>query len=165
MRFETLDTRSLYDTDVYTWAMQQASALRSEAVRGGSNAVDWENVAEEIESLGREQAHAIVSYMSRIIEHLLKLQVSPARDPRDHWMDETQRFRIQLERRTDSNPALAARLDQFVDRAHHYGRREASIGLARDGLLLSDLPETCPYSIDQIRAFDWFPSNPHFPVD
>ncbi len=160
-----MDTRSLYDTDVYAWAMQQASALRSEAAQGGSNAIDWANVAEEIESLGREQAHAIVSLMSRIIQHLLKLEHSPARDPRNHWTKEVRRFRIALINRSESNPALAARMEQFTERAHRYGRLEASVDLADDGLALADLPETCPYTLDQIRAFDWFPSNPHFPVD
>ena len=160
-----MDTRSLYDTDVYAWAMQQASALRSEAARGGSNAVDWANVAEEIESLGREPAHAILSHMTRIIQHLLKLQHSPAADPRNHWKKEVRRFRVSLLNRAESNPALAARMEQFVERAYRYGRLEASIDLADDGLSLADLPETCPYTIDQIRAFDWFPSSPHFPVD
>jgi hypothetical protein len=28
-----------------------------------------------------------------------------------------------------------------------------------------DRPETRPCLLDQIRAFDWFPSNPHTPVD
>ncbi|MFN8720215.1 MAG: DUF29 domain-containing protein [Rhodospirillales bacterium] len=160
-----MDTRSLYDTDVYAWAMQQASALRGEAARGGSNAVDWANVAEEIESLGNEQAHAIESHLANILEHLLKLGHSPANDPRNHWASEVVHQRARLERRLKKNPALRSRLPDVVDGAYQDGRRLAAFGLARDGLSLADLPETCPYTLDQIRAFDWFPSNPHFPVD
>lgn len=43
---------SAYDLDTYAWAREQADALR----RRSANEIDWENVAEEIESLGKQQA-------------------------------------------------------------------------------------------------------------
>ena len=47
------DTRTLYEEDFVAWTEQQAEALRS-AARGSTNQpLDWENLAEEIESLGR----------------------------------------------------------------------------------------------------------------
>jgi glycosyltransferase involved in cell wall biosynthesis len=39
----------LYEADIAAWAEQQADALR----RRAANEIDWENVAEEIESLAR----------------------------------------------------------------------------------------------------------------
>jgi hypothetical protein len=118
-----VDTRSLYDTDVYAWAMQQASALRSEA--------------------------------ARTLEPLLKLGHSPANDPRNHWASEVVHQRARLERRLKKNPALRSRLPDVVDGAYQDGRRLAAFGLARDGLSLADLPETCPYTLDQIRTSPW----------
>jgi Domain of unknown function DUF29 len=43
-----------YDTDLVLWSREQAELLRRMAVgERVSDQVDWENVAEEIESLGR----------------------------------------------------------------------------------------------------------------
>ena len=42
------------------------------------NRFDRENVAEEIEDLGKSERDAVRSQVSRILEHLLKLAYSPA---------------------------------------------------------------------------------------
>ena len=48
-----MDRPSLYDDDIVTWAEEQAAALRALGARTDlSNAIDWENVAEEVESVG-----------------------------------------------------------------------------------------------------------------
>jgi hypothetical protein len=76
---------TLYDEDVALWAEQQGRLLREAARRGNNGPIDWDNVAEEIESLGNVQAHEIRRRLARIVEHLLKLQFSPAREPRRGW--------------------------------------------------------------------------------
>ena len=76
------DTKTLYDEDFVLWSKQQAEALRA-AARGANNQpIDWENVAEEIDSLGRSDKRELASQIRRIIEHLLKLEHSPATEPR-----------------------------------------------------------------------------------
>jgi len=53
--------KTLYDEDFVAWSKQQAEALRA-AARGGSNQqLDWENLAEEIGSLGKSQRSALGS--------------------------------------------------------------------------------------------------------
>jgi Domain of unknown function DUF29 len=74
-----------YETDLALWAKEQARALR-DAGRAGTNLpIDWENVAEEIDSLGKSQAHELGSRIRTILEHLIKLQTSPATEPRAGW--------------------------------------------------------------------------------
>src|ERR1700752_2593337 len=73
-----------YDDDFYAWTQHQAMVLRSMAV--ADNRLDRDNVAEEIEDLGRSQRDAARSQIRRIIEHFLKLAFSPARQPRFDWM-------------------------------------------------------------------------------
>ncbi len=70
----------LYDQDLVLWSEEQARALRAAADAGWNAPIDWENVAEEIESLGRSERHALASHIALVIEHLLKLQLSPARE-------------------------------------------------------------------------------------
>ena len=65
----------LYTRDFYSWAMQQADALR----RRDYAAVDWENVIEEIEDVGRSERRTWTSHCAVLVEHVLKLE---------HWKSE-----------------------------------------------------------------------------
>src|SRR5260221_11170598 len=79
------DLPALYDEDFVAWTEQQAQALRSVA-RGSTNQpLDWENLAEEIESLGKSDRRELRSQIYRIVQHLAKLQFSPAIEPRHGW--------------------------------------------------------------------------------
>ena len=66
-------TPPLYERDFCHWTAEQAAALRAAAARRLDLALDFENLAEEIESLGRSDRRALVSHIKRVIEHLLKL--------------------------------------------------------------------------------------------
>ena len=46
------DVKTLYDQDFVAWSKLQAEALRTAARTGSNQELDWENIAEEIESLG-----------------------------------------------------------------------------------------------------------------
>src|SRR5215210_3215376 len=56
-------TGELYDTDVFEWSQQQATLLRRRAAGELVNeaGLDWPNIAEEIESVGRSEVRAIGS--------------------------------------------------------------------------------------------------------
>jgi uncharacterized damage-inducible protein DinB len=62
-----------YDTDFYQWTQQQADLLR----QGALSALDRENLAEEIESMGKSGQRAVESYLRNILLHLLKWQYQP----------------------------------------------------------------------------------------
>ena len=63
-------TKTLYDEDFVRWSEEQSRALR-EAARSGVNLpLDWENLAEEVESLGRSQRRELRSRIAVILEHL-----------------------------------------------------------------------------------------------
>jgi hypothetical protein len=51
-----------YDTDLVLWAEGQASALRDAARAGVNLPIDWLNVAEEIEALGKSQARELATF-------------------------------------------------------------------------------------------------------
>jgi Domain of unknown function DUF29 len=74
---------ALYDEDFVRWTEEQAAALRR--AKGSSLPLDWENLAEEIESLGKSDRRELRSQITRISRRLLKLEVSPAREPRAGW--------------------------------------------------------------------------------
>src|SRR5262252_9356703 len=88
-----------YDEDLVLWAEEQGRALRAAARAGWNAPIDWENVAEEIETFGRSERHALASRIAVVVEHLMKLQVSPATDPARGWRDTIRRARREIQRR------------------------------------------------------------------
>lgn len=87
-----------YDADLVLWAEDQARALRDAAQARTNLPIDWENVAEEIESLGRSQARELASRIGVILVHLMKLQASPAAQPRAGWRETIIEQRNEIER-------------------------------------------------------------------
>lgn len=143
---------TLYDRDFYTWTQQQAEALRRLNDRG---AVDVDHVAEEIEDLGREQRNAVEGYLTQILVHLLKLERSPAEEPRQGWIDEIETWRVDLAVRLRQNPGLAPQLAAIFADAWPTAWKKAAIALKRDGIDLGPMPKTCPYALDKVRAEGW----------
>lgn len=143
-----------YDADFYAWTQRQAVALRNGVACAGE--IDWERVAEEIEDLGRSQRAALDSMLIRIIEHLLKLEFSPAADPRRGWEESVSAHRVQARRLLKANPSLKGKIDLADVYADARVLAAKSLSL-HDGLGAAVLPETEPYSLAQVLDVDWLP--------
>jgi hypothetical protein len=145
---------SLYDDDFYAWTQQQADLLRR--FSPGANSFDAENVAEEIEDLGRSELRSAQSLVEHIIEHLLKLEFSGLAEPAEHWCGEVVEWRLQLDKTLTRSIVAKLDLPARYKAALRLVRR-----LERDAPgLTSRLPPVCPYTLDQIVSGedDWFPS-------
>jgi hypothetical protein len=104
----------LYNQDFFLWTQEQAHALR-EAARARANLpLDWENLAEEVESLGTSQRRELRNRIANIIEHLLKLEYSPALEPLRGWTDTITRERREIELLLDDSPSLRRELPAIV---------------------------------------------------
>src|SRR5437588_11429948 len=81
-----------YDRDIYSWSLEQARLVRE----GRWNAIDRDNVAEEIESLGREQFSKLESALRVLLLHILKWDHQPLRRSRG-WVLSMKEQRIALD--------------------------------------------------------------------
>ena len=136
-----------YDRDLYSWSLEQARLVRE----GRWGAIDRENVAEEIESLGREQFNKLESALRVLLLHMLKWDHQPELRSRS-WTLSIKAQRIELDDVLGDNPGLRPRIGEAIAR----GYRKARIEAAREtGLDEERFPEQCPYSWDDIvsRAF------------
>jgi hypothetical protein len=106
----------LYDQDLVLWSEEQGRALRAAAGAGWNAPIDWANVAEEIESLGRSERRALASHIAIVIEHLLKLQASPATEPARGWRDTIRRARQKIEDVLEESPSLRQEVADLVTR-------------------------------------------------
>lgn len=67
-----------YETDFHRWAETQAGLLRARS----ANALDWDNLAEEIEALAQRD---LASRIQTVLDHLIRLRASPAAGSRRGW--------------------------------------------------------------------------------
>ncbi|MBV8094302.1 MAG: DUF29 domain-containing protein [Acetobacteraceae bacterium] len=144
----------LYERDVYRWAQEQAAALRKAANTGSNLPIDWENVAEEIESVGRSEKHELENRLLVLINHLLKWQFQPDRRGKS-WRLTIREQRRRIDRHLRSNPTLAANLDAIIAEVYGDAREEAS---DQTDLPENTFPASCPYTAAEILDLDWFPS-------
>lgn len=150
-----------HDEDFYAWAIEQAARLREAAASGTNLPLDWENLAEEIESMGGRDRRELLSRLIRVIEHLLKLELSQAEGPREGWKRSVRQQRLSLARLLKDSPSLKARLDEVLPDAWTGGREEALMGLECDGLYDEDLPRDCPYGAVELLDVTFWPANAH----
>lgn len=136
-----------YEQDYYLWTQAMVKALKE---RDYSN-IDWDNLIEEIEDMGKSQKRAIESLLMRLTEHLLKLKYWQTENQRNkgHWRSEIVNFRILLKKRLKESPSLKAKLDEIY--------LEILPGCKQSVQQLFDLPEEVDLNIEQILDEDWFP--------
>lgn len=158
---DTIETADAfgYDQDFYAWTQTQAAALRAAALGGANLPVDWENVAEEIESLGKSQASALRRRLAIIIEHLLKLEFWPTQKPTFGWQDTIARTRIDFDDNIKDSPSLRQRIPEWVEREQRAASRLVLFNLRQHGELTSEIERGIAerrYSGDEVLG-DWFP--------
>ena len=79
----------LYETDFYRWSVEQAQLLEL----GRFDGLDLVNLADEIGSLGREEARSLERHFAELIGNLLKWEYA------FQWRNKIWRFNITSKRR------------------------------------------------------------------
>lgn len=137
----------LYEADILQWSEHQAAQLRQVAAGKPPNeAPDWENIIEEIESVGNEQLHAVESFLVQALAHDLKCEGWPLARDVPHWRAEARRFR------GDAASRFAPSMRQRIDMAKLYRRALNAIPERMDDQPPLPLPEVCPVTLDEMLA-------------
>ena len=142
-------SNSLYDRDFYAWANQQAALLRA----GRLTEADIENIAEEIESMGRSEKRELVSQLAILLQQLLKWQFQPGRRSAS-WRLSIENTRLQLDDHLNDNRSLKSQLDGAMQSAY---RRAVNEAVAETGFPRTAFPAECPYSYEQAMHPDLWP--------
>jgi hypothetical protein len=144
-----MSDQSLYGEDILLWSEQQAAAIRrlGRTGRGISNDLDIENVAEEIESVGRSELAAVKSEIRLIFVHLIKLVAEPNAGAVRHWRGKIVSFHSEVKERYA--PSMRQRIDVDV---LWRSAREQSL-LAREGAeqsRVAGLATSSPFTLDDL---------------
>jgi Domain of unknown function DUF29 len=141
----------LYEQDFYTWTQTTAALIRA----GEWQDLDPESVAEEIESLGISQEHALRSYLKQLVMHLLKWQYQPSRRRLGHsWETTIINARSEIAELVERNPGLAPHVEPLLSKAYPTARRLARV---QTRLPLATFPEVCSWTLAQVLDDDFFP--------
>jgi len=142
----------LYDTDIALWAERQAGLLRRRAAGELVNEadIDWLDVAEEIEDVGKSERREIESRLAIICAHLLKWQFQPG-NRSNSWRGSIAEARVQIARVIRKSPSLKPYPAAELAEAYDDGRQVAE---AETGLTM---PGECPWTIDQVLDRDFWP--------
>jgi hypothetical protein len=138
-----------YEADFYGWANEQAALLREGRLRE----TDIENIAEEIESMGRSEKRELVSRLAVLLTHLLKWRYQPA-GRGSSWQAS---IIVQRDRIADhllDNPSLRSQIPTALGRAY----REAVV-VAGDETKLGGaaFPAIIPWSFENVTNPDFWP--------
>ncbi|MGL5077670.1 MAG: DUF29 domain-containing protein [Waterburya sp.] len=136
-----------YEEDYYLWTQTMVENLKNKDYLK----VDWDNLIEEIDDMGKSQKRAVESLLLRLTEHLLKLKYWETEKERNkkHWQSEVVNFRVLLRKRLKESPSLKANLAEMYVEILPDSKRSIS--------KLFDLPETIELTLTQVLDEDWFP--------
>jgi Domain of unknown function DUF29 len=144
-----MDRRSLYDDDIYAWAQQQAEVLRrmAEARRDLPNELDLENVAEEIEDVGRSELSKVESFIQLILVHLIKAASASHAPSLRKWALEVRLFHAQLLK--NLSRSMRGKID--LDEIWRLALIAPEADLVGEGdELIADPPRVSPFSLDEL---------------
>jgi len=140
---------SLYDDDILLWSEQQAALLRRLAKGERVNdALDFENLVDEVASVGRSELRAVECLLEAALRHLLLAHGAPQPEPVGHWTAEALAALRQARKRFA--PSMASRLS--VQEIWEGAREIAARKLAADGGPARPLPEVCPFTLAELLA-------------
>lgn len=148
---------TLYDDDVVAWAEQQAALIRAHQW----SQLDIDNVAEEIEDVGKSDKRALRNHMMVLLAHLLKWAYQPARRGRS-WNSTIVTQRVAIEQALADSPSLEGLLDNPDWLAMTY---RSALRYAEKEAGLKNLPVELPWTLDELMDFDFLPSPAAAPTE
>lgn len=144
-------SRPDYETDFAVWAEHQALMIQG----GMWEELDQEHLVEELEALSRSEHSELESRLEILITHLLKWQFDAAsQNPRRLWRATIREQRHRLTRLFQRSPSLRPTLSVVLNQNYPHARLMA---LDETDVPASILPETCPWTLQQILDDHFLP--------
>jgi DNA repair ATPase RecN len=144
-------SKNLYDVDYNLWVLETVKQLE----RREFNALDLENLIEEVSDLSRRDKRKLESLLTRLIEHLLKLAYWDTEKEKNigHWQGEIRIFRKQIKKELKASPSLKRYCQEVFEECYQDAREILS---DKSQLPLSIFPEKPITDLDQVLDENWF---------
>ena len=138
-----------YDSDLYTWSLEQAELLR----QGKFDQADLKHIIEEIEDMSKSEKRALQSFLENLLMHLLKWVHQPGLRG-NSWKYTVIEQRKRLHNHLRENPGLKGKLDESIKDAYSLARLSAA---RETGLSDKLFPEICPWTFETFTNPEFWP--------
>jgi hypothetical protein len=143
------DRQTLYETDYLQWIKTTVKKLRF----GDYTNVDWENLIEEFEDIGRSERRSLKSNLIVVLVHLLKWQFQPEHRS-GSWEGSIIEHRRRIREAILESPSLQAYLESIFVECYPQAVKQAK-GETR--LPLEAFPQQCPYGLLEVLNDEFLP--------
>ncbi|MBW4577739.1 MAG: DUF29 domain-containing protein [Aphanothece sp. CMT-3BRIN-NPC111] len=143
------NTDSLYEKDFQLWLDATAKMLRERQLEQ----LDFNNLIEEVESMGRSEKDALESNLVVVLMHLFKYKYQPERRS-NSWLSSIYEHRRRIRRAFYKSPSLKNYLNEVFAECYKDARQEASL---ETGLPLEVFPIECPFNVEETLNPDYLP--------
>jgi hypothetical protein len=138
-----------YNKDFYSWTLHNAELIRQKKFAE----VDIEHIAEEIESMGRNNRRELINRFSVLLAHLLKWQFQTVKRSKS-WALTIKNQRFELSDLLEESPSLRYEIELQLNHAY---KRALIIASEQTGIDENEFPPTCPFSLSQCLDSDFLP--------
>jgi hypothetical protein len=133
-----ITSKALYDSDFALWVQETVSKLKAKELEQ----IDWENLIEEVESLGKRDKRELKSRLITLFEHLLKRVYVPLPDCYRGWEVTIKRTQSKLKDILTDSPSLRVFLATiYLD---CYQEAMENMQIEYDAIF----PDVCPFPQD-----------------
>jgi hypothetical protein len=146
-------TKTLYEQDFHLWLTETVELLKARQVER----LDYDNLIEELASMGISQKHALKSNLTQILMHLLKWRYQPEKQSKS-WRYTLLEHRDRIEESLQDSPSLRVYFNEILDSCYQKARRYAQV---ETGLPISTFPEMLPFATADILDPDYYPEALH----
>jgi Domain of unknown function DUF29 len=136
----------LYDRDFSLWIDTTVEQLKHKNLDN----IDWENLIEEIESLGKSEKNALKSNLRILLMHLLKWEYQQDRRS-NSWSYTITEHNIRIDNAFQDSPSLKSYFADIFDNCYQDARKLAA---KETGLDINIFPVSCPFSQEDVLNSD-----------
>jgi len=138
---QEISRKSLYESDFLLWTQDTIAKLKARDF----DHVDFDNLLEEIESLGTSERSEILNRLATLLEHLLKRIYVDMPQEFNGWERTIREQRRQIKRKLKTSPSLKNYFAEIFDYAYQDALDEI---LAEQGYKSVKFPDTWQFDRD-----------------
>ena len=140
------DDKTLYDNDFYLWIQETTNLLKTRQLEQ----LDYENLIDEVESLGKLERSNLRDNLKTLLRSLLKWKYLPSQDNNDCSSTALEAC-LGLQDILEVSPSLNAYFDEVLEETYQMVRKLASIETESD-----IFPATIPFKKEEILNDDYY---------
>ncbi len=146
-----ISTKTLYEEDFNLWLEETVNLLKTRQL----SLIDYENLIEEIESMGKRDKKALESNLEQILMNLLKWQYQKNKRS-NSWRYSIIEHRNRLKKDFRDSPSLKPYFDDVLEDCYQTAREFAS---EQTGLDIKTFPIDIPFTKEEILSSNYLPED------